>query len=123
MSAADSIRDTAKVQTAGKNKTQGRAVPLPTRTRRTGAVGQRKFEPPAVPNQERVIRDVAVCNGRPIIAGTRISAQTILEFLAAGDSVEDVLEEFPTLTRADVLACFEYASKLMGNRIEGLAVS
>jgi uncharacterized protein (DUF433 family) len=56
-----------------------------------------------------------VCNGRPVIRGTRITVQTVLEFLAAGDSVEDVLEEYPKLTRADVRACLSYASRLMGN--------
>jgi uncharacterized protein (DUF433 family) len=56
-----------------------------------------------------------VCNGRPVVRGTRIAVQTILEFLAAGDSVEDVLEEYPRLTRADVQACLDYASRVMGN--------
>jgi len=56
-----------------------------------------------------------VCNGRPVIRGTRITVQTVLEFLAAGDSVEDVLEEYPRLTRADVRACLDYASRVMGN--------
>jgi uncharacterized protein (DUF433 family) len=56
-----------------------------------------------------------VCNGRPVVRGTRIAVQTILEFLAAGDSVEDVLEEYPRLTRADVRACLDYASRVMGN--------
>jgi len=46
-----------------------------------------------------------VCNGRPVVRGTRIAVQTVLEFLAAGDSVEDVLEEYPGLARADVQAC------------------
>jgi len=72
---------------------------------------------------ERIIIDPGVCNGRPIIAGTRITAQTVLEFLAAGDSVEEVLEEYPTLTRSDVLACLEYASKLIANPIETLALT
>jgi len=56
-----------------------------------------------------------VCNGRPVVRGTRIAVQTVLEFLAAGDSVEDVLEEYPKLTRADVQACLDYASRFMGN--------
>jgi uncharacterized protein (DUF433 family) len=56
-----------------------------------------------------------VCNGKPVIRGTRITVQTILEFLAAGDSVEDVLEEYPKLTRADVQACLDYASRVMSN--------
>ena len=71
----------------------------------------------------QIIIEPGVCNGRPIVAGTRITAQTIFEFLAAGDSVEDLLEEYPAITRSDVLACFEYASKLMGNPIETLALA
>ena len=42
---------------------------------------------------ERITVQPDLCNGRPVILGTRITAQTVLEFLAAGDSVEDVLEE------------------------------
>ncbi len=56
-----------------------------------------------------------VCNGRPVVQGTRIAVQTVLEFLAAGDSVEDVLEEYPGLVRDDVQACLDYASRVMGN--------
>ncbi len=68
------------------------------------------------PMSERILIKPDICNGRPVVRGTRITAQTVLEFLAAGDSVEDVLEEYPTLTRADVQACLDYASRLMGNR-------
>ena len=61
----------------------------------------------------RIIIDPDICNGRPTIEGTRIAAQTVLEFLSAGDSVEDVLDEFPTLNRGDVLACLAYSARLM----------
>lgn len=64
---------------------------------------------------ERISINPDVCNGRPVVRGTRIAAQTVLEFLAAGDSVEDVLEEYPSLTRADVQACLDYASRVLGN--------
>jgi len=64
---------------------------------------------------ERISIKPDVCNGRPVIRGTRITVQTVLEFLTAGDSVEDVLEEYPRLTRADVRACLDYASRVMGN--------
>lgn len=50
-----------------------------------------------------------ICNGRPVITGTRIAVQTILEFLGAGDSVEDVLEEYPTLTLEDINASIQSA--------------
>ena len=65
---------------------------------------------------ERIVIVPDVCNGRPVVRGTRIAVQTVLEFLAAGDSVEAVLDEYPTLTRADVQACLDYAARLMGNR-------
>lgn len=72
---------------------------------------------------ERISIDPAVCNGRPCIQGTRIAVQTILEFLGAGDSVDEVLEEFPTLTREDVLACMKFSSELMGNHFTVLKVA
>ncbi|NOT59541.1 MAG: DUF433 domain-containing protein [Acidobacteria bacterium] len=58
-----------------------------------------------------IIVDADICNGRPVIKGTRITARTVLEFLAAGDSIEDVLEEYPTLTREDVLACQGFSAE------------
>ena len=66
---------------------------------------------------ERIVIDPLVCDGRPIIAGTRITVQTILEFLGAGDSIPDVLEEYPVLTREDILACLRYSSRMMGHQV------
>jgi uncharacterized protein (DUF433 family) len=57
----------------------------------------------------RIVIDPDICNGQPTIRGTRIAARTVLEFLAAGDSIEDVLEEYPALTRDDVLACISFS--------------
>jgi len=75
--------------------------------------------------EERVAIDPDVCNGRPVIRGTRITVQTVLEFLGAGDSIEEVLEGYPSLTRDDVLACLRYSSWLMGNhfRVESVGVN
>ncbi len=64
---------------------------------------------------ERITLNPDICNGRPVVRGTRITVQTVLEFLAAGDSVDDVLAEYPDLTRQDVQACLNYASRLMAN--------
>ncbi len=61
----------------------------------------------------KIIIDPGICNGLPAIEGTRIAVQTVLEFLSAGDSIEDVLEEYPTLSREDVLACLAYAAQSM----------
>ncbi|HEX3799237.1 MAG TPA: DUF433 domain-containing protein [Verrucomicrobiae bacterium] len=57
-----------------------------------------------------------VCNGKPVIRSTRIAVQTILEFLAAGDSIDELLESYPSITRKDVLACIDYAARLIGER-------
>jgi uncharacterized protein (DUF433 family) len=59
-----------------------------------------------------------ICNGRPIIANTQITVQTIIEFLVAGDSIEEVLEEYPSLKREDIYACMQFAAKLMANHYE-----
>jgi uncharacterized protein (DUF433 family) len=72
---------------------------------------------------ERITVSPDVCNGKPVVCGTRITVQTVLEFLAAGDSVEDVLVEYPSLRPEDVRACLDYASRLMGNHFTLLPVA
>jgi uncharacterized protein (DUF433 family) len=52
---------------------------------------------------ERIEINPDICNGKPVIKGTRITVQTILEFLGAGDSIEEVLEGYPSLTRDDLM--------------------
>jgi uncharacterized protein (DUF433 family) len=68
--------------------------------------------------EELIVIDPAICNGRPVVKGTRITVQTVMEFLAAGDSVDEVLEAYPSLKREQVLACMEWASRLMGNHFQ-----
>lgn len=65
--------------------------------------------------EERIVIDPTICNGRPTIRGTRVTVQTILEFLGAGDSTEAILNEYPSLTHEDILASLRYSSKLMAN--------
>lgn len=71
----------------------------------------------------KIIIDPNICNGLPTIKGTRITAQTVLEFLSAGDTIEDVLEEYPTLNREDVLACLAYSAQLMKHHFTLQAVA
>ena len=61
----------------------------------------------------KIIVHPDICNGPPSIEGTRITVQTVLEFLAAGDSIDDLLADYPTLTRDDVLACLAYSARLL----------
>ena len=59
---------------------------------------------------ERIIRDPAVCGGEPIYKGTRVPLRTVLASLADGDSVDEVLADFPSLTSEDVLATIAFAA-------------
>jgi uncharacterized protein (DUF433 family) len=65
--------------------------------------------------QTRIIVDPAVCNGRPVIRGKRITVQSILEFLAAGDKEEDILSAYPSLEPADIKAALAFASQMMNH--------
>jgi uncharacterized protein (DUF433 family) len=60
----------------------------------------------------RIELSPAVCNGKPVVRGTRITVQTVLSYLSAGDTVDEVLRAHPNLSREDVLACLEYARRL-----------
>ena len=62
---------------------------------------------------ERITIDPEICHGKPTIRGLRYPVDSILEYLAAGDTIEDILTEFNDLEREDILACFAYASASM----------
>lgn len=57
---------------------------------------------------ERIIIDEKILAGKPIIKGTRISVEFILELLSSGMSVQEILKEYPHLKREDVLAASAY---------------
>ncbi len=59
----------------------------------------------------RITLDPGICHGKPIIRDTRYSVEGIIEYMAGGDSVEDILSEFPDLTREDILACLAFAAR------------
>ncbi|KPQ13180.1 MAG: hypothetical protein HLUCCX10_13770 [Algoriphagus marincola HL-49] len=65
---------------------------------------------------ERITLNPEVVHGKPAIRGTRILVSSILEYLAGGDSIEDILEEFKELTKEDILACLAYASKAINHQ-------
>jgi uncharacterized protein (DUF433 family) len=71
----------------------------------------------------RIELDPEVCGGRPVIRGTRITVDTVLGYLSAGDSMEDILEGHPNLTRDDVLACLEFARRLSATHSVALAAA
>ena len=59
---------------------------------------------------ERISVDPARMEGLPCIRGTRITVSAVLGQLAAGQSVDQVLEDYPQLEHADVIAALEYAA-------------
>jgi uncharacterized protein (DUF433 family) len=58
----------------------------------------------------RITIDSQICNGKPAIRGMRITVKTILDFLAAGETIENLLQAYPFLEREDILASIHYAS-------------
>ena len=64
-------------------------------------------------NTERITIDPAICNGKPVIRGKRITAQTILEYLAAGESKKSILKQYPTLEPEDIDAVLQFAASIM----------
>ena len=61
---------------------------------------------------ERISIDPRVCHGQACIKGTRIPVHQIVAMLANGDTIEDLLEAYPSIKREDILACLEYAAVL-----------
>jgi len=59
----------------------------------------------------------AVMMGKPVIKGTRITVELILEKLAAGETAEQILKSHPRLTRKSIQAALVYAARLLGSEI------
>ncbi len=61
--------------------------------------------------RERIVTDPAICHGRPTVKGTRVVISVVLSHLAHGDSVERILEQFPSLTAEDVRSVIAFAAE------------
>ena len=62
---------------------------------------------------DRFKRDPLMLDGQTHVKGTRITVYQIVAMLAGGDTIEDLLVEYPSLTREDVLMCLDYAAELV----------
>ena len=71
----------------------------------------------------RITIDPQICHGKPVVRGLRYPVESLLEYLAAGDSIDDLLLEFPDLEREDFLACLEFAARSLQLRSQHLALT
>ena len=69
---------------------------------------------------ERISIQAQVCHGQACITGTRIPVHQIVRMFANGDSIDDLLRAYPSITREDILACFDYAASLAEEQITPL---
>ncbi len=63
--------------------------------------------------EERVVVDPRVLAGKPVIKGTRLAVEFVVELLAAGWDETEILQNYPGLTREDIRACLAYASDVL----------
>lgn len=81
----------------------------------------KKFE--AMNWRARVITDPAICHGQACIKGTRIAVSVVLDNLAAGETPESIIEQYPSLTAEDVSASIAYGAELARERVIELRAS
>ena len=70
----------------------------------------------------RITGDPEICHGKPCIRGLRYPVEAMLEYLAGGDSADDLLAQFPDLEREDILACMEFSRRMLAAKSIHLAL-
>ncbi|HNS40022.1 MAG: DUF433 domain-containing protein [Anaerolineae bacterium] len=75
------------------------------------------------PLLERITIDPAVCFGKPCIRGTRIWVSLILDFLAGGMTINELLEQYPHLVEEDILAAIAYGAEMSRERYVVLPIA
>ncbi len=71
----------------------------------------------------RITIDPAICHGKPAIRHLRYPVESLLEYLAAGDTFDDLVCEFPDLERDDLRACLEFAAESLKHKSQHLALA
>ncbi len=72
---------------------------------------------------DRISIDPRICHGQACVKGTRIPVHQVVRMLANGDTVEDLLAEYPSLTRDDIMACLDYAAALAEEQVTPIQVA
>ncbi len=63
-----------------------------------------------------IVADTEICHGKPTFKGTRVMVWQVLEMLQGGLSIEDIMEDYPSLTKNHIKAALKYAADLMRGR-------
>lgn len=71
----------------------------------------------------RITFNPGICHGKPVIRRLRYPVESMLEYLAVGDSFAGVLREFPDLEREDLLACLEFAQRSLQLKSQRLVLT
>lgn len=66
---------------------------------------------------ERITTNPEVFSGKPIVRGMRISVELVLSLLAQGETMDDILADYPDLTREDIQACIAYAHAVIADDV------
>src|ERR1044071_7700184 len=87
-----------------------------------GLSKQRNWSPfwrqDSMPEADRIVVDPKILTGKPVVRGTRISVELVVELLAAGWRHAQILERYSHLSEEDIRACLAYASELLrGERV------
>jgi len=61
---------------------------------------------------DRISLDPAICHGKPVVRGTRVLVANVVGAVASGQSVQEILQDYPSLKDVDVRACLEFAGNL-----------
>jgi uncharacterized protein (DUF433 family) len=72
---------------------------------------------------DRITINPLVCHGKPTIRNKRYTVESMLEYLSAGDTIDELLLEFSDLEREDLLACLQYATKVLKAKSYQLALA
>lgn len=65
--------------------------------------------------RDRIVVDPAVLVGKPVVKGTRLAVEFIMDLLAQGWNEAEILRNYPGLTREDLQACYAYATNMLRN--------
>lgn len=68
-------------------------------------------------NYPNIISDINILGGKPVIKGTRISVEMVLEWISSGASIEDIVKTYPHLSIESLKECINYAAEYLKNEI------